>query len=70
MKNIEFPIYLTSSVLAFYALTPFMGVPYALVTVLFFSLNVLIVWMVVRVLKDGIPSKQTWKDQWYEDLDD
>lgn len=67
MKNIEFPVYLTSSLLVFYSLTPFMGVPYALVTSLFLSLNVLIIWMVIRVLKDGIPSKRTWKDQWYED---
>ena len=69
MKNIKFPIYLTSSVLAFYAMTPFMGVPYALVTTLFLSLNVLIIWMVVRVLKDGVPSQHRWTDSWYEDYD-
>ncbi|MCG8310086.1 MAG: hypothetical protein MI975_22000 [Cytophagales bacterium] len=68
MKNIRFPVYLTSSVLAFYSMTPFMGVPYALVATLFLSLNVLIIWMVVRVLKDGVPTGQTWEESWYEDL--
>jgi hypothetical protein len=69
MKNIKFPIYLTSSVLAFYSMTPFMPVPYALVATLFLSLNVLIIWMVVRVLKDGVPSQQRFTDTWYEDYD-
>ena len=69
MKNIQFPVYFTSLVLAFYTLTPYMGVPYALVSTLFLSLNVLIVWMVVRVLKDGIPSNKTFDDSWYDDLD-
>ena len=69
MKNIKFPIYLTSSVLAFYAMTPFMPVPYALVATLFLVLNGLTIWMVLRVLKDGEPSKITLKESWYEDYD-
>jgi len=69
MKNIKFPIYLTTSVLFFYALTPFMPIPYAVVGTLFFSLNIMIVWMVIRVLKDGVPSQQKWSDTWYEDHD-
>jgi len=69
MKNIRFPVYFTSMVLAFYTLTPYLGVPYALVSTLFLSLNILIIWMVVRVLKDGVPSTKKFSESWYEDLD-
>ena len=70
MKNIQFPVYFTSLVLAFYAMTPYLGVPYALVSTLFLALNVMIIWMVVRVLKDGVPSQQTWEETWYDDYSD
>jgi hypothetical protein len=56
-------------VLAFYVLTPYLGVPYALISTLFISLNILIVWMVIRVLKDGVPSTKKFSENWYEDLD-
>ena len=70
MKNIQFPVYFTSLVLAFYAMTPYLGVPYALVSTLFLALNVMIIWMVVRVLKDGVPSQHTWEETWYDDYSD
>ena len=69
MKNIQFPVYFTSLVLVFYTLTPYIGVPYALIATLFLSLNILIIWMVVRVLKDGVPSSKRFSESWYEDLD-
>lgn len=69
MKNIRIPVYSTSLVLAFYTMTPYMGIPLALFSTLFLFLNGLFIWMVISVLKDGIPSNKRFEESWYEDLE-
>ena len=67
MENIRIPIFLTTSVLVFYTLSPFLGVPYALISTLFLIINGMLIWMVLRILKDGVPSGQTFEETWYDD---
>jgi hypothetical protein len=50
-------------------MTPYMGIPLALFSTLFLFLNGLLIWMVISVLKDGIPSNKRFEECWYEDLE-
>jgi len=67
MEKIRIPVFLTTAVLICYTLTPFLGVPTALISTLFLIINGMLIWMVLRVLKDGVPSGQTFDEKWYDD---
>jgi hypothetical protein len=70
MKHIQFPIYFTTFLLLVYTMLPFLNSSYYLIAWGFFISNFLIVWMVVRVLKDGVPSQKKFSDGYfYEDRD-
>ena len=53
--------------LMIYTLTPVMGFSWAVVFNFFLIMNALLIWMVIRILKDGIAPKLTFEEQWYED---
>ncbi len=68
MKEIQFPISLTSSALLLYVVFTYFNMPYALVFTLFLVVNVLFIWMIIRILKDGKPSEKSFDDYFYEDF--
>lgn len=67
MKNLHFPVIATTLVLFFYLISVYTNVVFSIVFMLFLILNVLTVWMVIRILKDGEPSGRTFEEKWYED---
>jgi hypothetical protein len=68
MDKVQFSIFLTTTILLFYTISPFMGVPAALISSMFLLLNALLIWMVLRILKHGVPSGRTFNDTWYDDV--
>ena len=68
MDKVQFSIFLTTTILLFYTMTPFLGVSAALISSIFLLLNGLLIWMVVQVLKHGVPSGRTFDDTWYDDV--
>jgi len=67
MKKIKMPITLTTLFLTFYTITPYVGLPYPFIFASFVTVNVLTIWMVIRILKDGEPSGRTFNNTWYDD---
>jgi hypothetical protein len=69
MAPIRFIIFLTTAYLLFYALTPYIdSIPIRITVVLWLFSHVLLVYMVVRVLRKGIPSTKRFDEgYWYED---
>ena len=67
MEKIRIPIFITTGFLAFYIMTPFIGVPTALIPTFFLMINAMFIWMVLQVLKKGVPGVKTFKESWYED---
>ena len=67
MENIKIPVYTTTGFMIFYLFCILFKLPYPLIMTTFLWLNFLIVWMVIRVLKDGKASTKTFEESWYED---
>lgn len=67
MKNIQIPVYGTTIMLCIYSMTPVLGFTWAVVFNLFLIMNFLLIWMVIRVLKDGVASTATFEEKWYDD---
>ena len=67
MEPIKYPIAIATSVMLIYLVSTMLGLIYAVVFSLFLASNFFLIWMVIRVLKDGEPSPYTFKDRWYED---
>jgi hypothetical protein len=70
MENIKFPILFTTSYLILFALVPWFGASLETMVILFLFSPFLIVWMVIRILKDGKPSGKKFNEgHFYEDWD-
>jgi hypothetical protein len=69
MKDIQLPIGLTSAVLFIYVISPLITPIFAIVFTLFLITNAMIIWMVIRVLKDGQPSSRTFDEYFYDTVD-
>ena len=70
MEHIKFPIWFTSCCLILYALLPSFGASLEIMLILFLFSPFLVVWMVIRVLKDGKPSDKKFDEgHFYEDWD-
>lgn len=67
MKRIHFPIFLATLYVVIYQLSPYMGFTENAIISMFVLSPVVVIWMVVRVLKDGEPSTKTFTDHFYED---
>ncbi|MDH3710449.1 MAG: hypothetical protein OER04_11200 [Cyclobacteriaceae bacterium] len=67
MKPIRVPIIGVTLLLFIYTLSPYMGFGYSVVFSLFLLLHISMIWMVVRILKDGEAPRITFEQQWYED---
>ncbi|HBH23333.1 MAG TPA: hypothetical protein DDY13_07905 [Cytophagales bacterium] len=68
MEKIKFPILFTTYFIIILNLLPFLGVAYAIIAGMLFVAPFIVIWMVWRVLKDGIPSEHTFDEVWYEDV--
>jgi len=68
MENIKYPVLLATAFVLFFNLTPILGIPYAIIAVLFVLSPFVTLWMVYRVLKDAVPTEKTFDDYWYEDM--
>jgi hypothetical protein len=62
MEKIKAPILVVSLILLFYTITPFIGIPYQITSFLFAISPLLVIWMVIRILKDGRHSGKTWSE--------
>jgi len=69
MKNIKFPVYFTTSFLFIYTLMAQFEPTQFLIPWLFLISPLVVIWMVVHVLKDGVESKKTFDESFYEDVD-
>ena len=58
----------TSGLLLLYTLSPWLGFNLKWVFLLFFSLNVLLIFTVVTILLYGQPSGKTFDQTWYDDM--
>jgi hypothetical protein len=67
MKKLYFPIAATSLVLLFYLISVYTDTVFAVVFLLFTILNIMTIWMVIRILRDGEAPDQTFDEYWYED---
>jgi len=70
MGPVKFPILFTSAYLLVYTLLPYFGATLELMFTLFLCSPFLVVWMVIRILKDGKPSGKKFNEGYfYEDFD-
>ena len=67
MKKIQFPILITTLMLLIYNLTPLLGFTWAIVFNFFLLMNFMVLWMVYKILKDGVAPDVTFEEKWYED---
>jgi len=67
MKNLEVPVGITSAVLFLYVISPYITPIFAVIFSLFLITNILVIWMVIRILKDGTPSTKTFDEYFYEE---
>lgn len=67
MKPILFPIILVTVFAVVYNLLPYLGANENQIAALFAISPFAVIWMVYRILKDGIPSEKTWDEHFYED---
>ena len=70
MKNIKFPIIAASLFLLIYQILPYVGAKTIFIVAMFVLSPFVVIWMVIRVLKDGEYKGKELKDEWgYEDYD-
>lgn len=67
MEGIKLPIFVTTAYLFFYVITPHLGIPYQITALMFAFSPFMVVWTVIRVLKDGKESEKKFEDYFYED---
>lgn len=67
MQRIHLPIFLATLFVLVYNLSPYMGFSDNAITAMFLVSPLVVIWMVIRVLKDGQPSTQSFTEHFYED---
>ncbi|WP_407524247.1 hypothetical protein PDL71_01005 [Lacibacter sp. MH-610] len=67
MKELRIPVFFVSALVLMYAVSPQLGFSDDAVVLFFLLLPLPVIWMVVRILKDGTPSSKTWEEYFYED---
>lgn len=66
MEQLKAPLLSATLYIVLMALTPLLGEP-IIVFMMFFGLPIILIWLAVRVLRDGTPSTKSFEDQFYED---
>ena len=61
------PVFFVSALVLIYTVSPQLGFSDDAVVLFYLLLPLPVIWMVVRILKDGIPSSKTWEEHFYED---
>ena len=70
MENIKSTISLSTAFLVIYIISHHIDVPFAVPMLLFCMSPFVMIWMVIGILKDGIPSDKKFSDgHFYEDYD-
>lgn len=69
MKKLVFPITFTTTVWLFYQISPLFDPTMLWLTIMQVFILVLMVWMIVRILKDGTASEKTFEEHFYDDHD-
>lgn len=68
MENIRLPIFIATAYLFLFVLSVQAENP--LIPGIMFGFSpFVVIWMVIRVLKDGVPSEHTFEDRFYDDWD-
>jgi hypothetical protein len=69
MKNIKYPILITTSVLLADAILSVVYPDITIMLLIFLCSPLLVIWMVYKVLKDGVESSRTFDEYFYDDVD-
>ena len=70
MEKIKWPVTLVTAYLLFYLLAPYLGFNDGIVILMYLFAPVAVIWMVIKILRQGIPSRRSFEDYFYEDLDE
>ncbi|PTB95678.1 hypothetical protein C9994_10655 [Marivirga lumbricoides] len=66
MRKLFFPLSLTTFLLFFYLIGIVFNFPYPLISFIFGIFPFVLVWMVIKILKDGEHSGKTFDEDFYE----
>lgn len=66
MNRIIFPLSFTTFLAFVYVIAAAFNFPYPIVVTLFCVLPIAIIWMVIKILKDGEHSGKTFEEYFYE----
>lgn len=69
MEKVKLPLIFTSVFLAFHAFSPHIGIPVPVIMASWALSPLVVIWMVIRVLKDGVALQGTFEDSFYEDVE-
>lgn len=68
MQKIKFPLFVTTLYLVIFTILSLLNISIYVMITLFVLSQILVIWMVIRVLKDGQPSDKEFSEgHWYED---
>ena len=69
MKNLRFPVYTTTAFLLIFTLLSQIEACIPYLVYVFMLSPFIVIWMVYRVLKDGVPSERSFDEYFYDDVD-
>ena len=69
MKNIQFPVIAVTLFAVIYNALPLFEVSDRVIIFLVSISPIVVIWMAYRILKYGTPSKHTWEEKFYDDVE-
>lgn len=69
MQKIKWPLIVVTAYLVFYQSASFFNFSANTIIALYISSPILLLWMVYKILKDGVPSQRSFDDYFYDDWD-
>ena len=69
MKKPTIVIALATLFMVFYNLSPYIGIPDEFIIAIFILSPIILIYMVYVILRFGKPSKHTFEERFYDDLD-
>ncbi|MEM6737721.1 MAG: hypothetical protein AAGC64_12780 [Bacteroidota bacterium] len=70
MKNIQFPIVISTILVCGFALGSGLEINYKVLGMFFIVVHVSFFWMIYSILKNGEPTNKSFDDYFYEDRED